>query len=122
MGSFGASNRLRLAAALAFSGLLAVAYLAAGRFGPVRAARDADPNVIWSIGKTDGTGDEFALGAAANLTFEVGKSSPKDWRERQDASVRNASVYKIRFALDQVPASSPVLDIECYFVSASPQA
>jgi hypothetical protein len=98
---------------------LGVLLMVAGRSG----VSDADPNVIWSIGKPDGSSDEFAPGAAKTLVYEIGKSTAgKDWRERQDSADDQAPVYRIRFTLPPAPPLPAELLIEGFFLGASPRA
>ncbi|MBU4271581.1 MAG: hypothetical protein KKA28_06945 [Planctomycetes bacterium] len=111
------------------SAIAAVTFLSIGQ-GPgknagaqAQAATEGEPNVIWSIGKTDGFSDEFASGSSKGLTYEIGKSSPrKDWREKQDSADHDPPVYRVRFRLDQVPASPPVLAIQCFSDALAPRA
>lgn len=78
-----------------------------------------DPNVIWSIGVTDNSGDEFSLGSAStSLTYKISAdATPQGWREQQ----RAGSVYKIRFNLDRVPESVPVLAINGLAMGLAPE-
>jgi alpha-mannosidase len=105
---------------LAAAAMLAIGY----RYSrsPVQAAPDSDPKVIWSIGKTDNSSDEFALGAAKQILYDAAKSRPgKDWRQRQDAATQTAPVYKVNFALD-APPPAPLLAIDCYFLDTVPES
>jgi hypothetical protein len=97
--------------------LLAIA-LAASVLG---AAPYQASDVIWSIGRADGSSDEFAAGSAKARTYEIGKSAPaKDWRERQDSADEQAPVYAVRFALEQVTPAELV--VEVFFLGPSPRA
>lgn len=114
--------RLRLGLALSATVLLAFAfwsYRSAAR--RVQAAPVQDPNLIWSIGQPDRSGDEFAAGAAPSLVYDTSASSPeRDWRQRQEAAGQNPPVYRVRFRLEQAPASVPVLSLDLFFLGPAP--
>lgn len=114
---------LRLGLATVAASLLGVGYWrdrSGSRF--VQAAPENDPNVVWTIGKTDNSSDEFGAGAARSLTYTIGRSSPsRDWRQRQDSAESGAPVWKVRFRLDQAPPS-PVIALDCFYLGASPQS
>ncbi|MCC6861299.1 MAG: hypothetical protein IT158_22215 [Bryobacterales bacterium] len=112
-------HRLRLACLAAL--LLCAAWLrdrpGAAR---VKAAQAADPDVIWSLGVLDNASDEFALGSAGTLAYDVASSSPaKDWRARQTAADQNPPVYRVRFRMNAAPA---VLHLDCLYPGIAPQA
>jgi hypothetical protein len=96
---------------------LAIAFVALA----LGAAPYQGSDLIWSIGKADGSSDEFATGAAKGLTYEIGKSSArKDWRERQDSADEQAPVYTVRFALEQ--AEPAELVVEVFLLGPSPRS
>jgi hypothetical protein len=81
-----------------------------------------DPNVIWSIGETDGLADEFAQGAASGVTYLAGKSTPREgWHQRQEASEDNPPVYRVRFPLERVPENGVTLAAELYYLESAPR-
>ncbi|HSB17738.1 MAG TPA: polysaccharide lyase family protein, partial [Bryobacteraceae bacterium] len=82
-----------------------------------------DPNVIWRIGQGDGLSDEFGLAPADDLTYTVGKSTPREgWRHRQIARAANPASYRVRFTLDAVPQHGAALDAGLFFVESAPHA
>lgn len=89
----------------------------------VAAAVESDPNIIWSIGKRDGSADEFGLGRAHDLTYVVGKSIPsKNWRRWLAAGLEGAApVHKIRFRLESLPATTPLLEMDLYTIGIAPR-
>ena len=115
--------RLRCGLATVFAVLIGVDWFLHRNAVPrVQAAPADDSNVLWSIGKADGSADEFSLGASSGLVYEAGKSSPRsDWRERQDAAPSQPPVYAVRFSLDRVPAA-PLLTLDYLFLSDPPRA
>ena len=120
---FSRQARVRLGLALSATVLLALALFShRGGFRRVHAAPTQDPNIVWSIGQPDNSGDEFAAGAAASLTYDTAGSLPeRDWRQRQDGGDANAPEYKVRFRLDRVP-DAPVLQAELFFLGAAPRS
>src|SRR5512142_2726782 len=67
-------------------------------FRRVEAARENDPNLIWSIGTVDNASDEFGPGAARDLVYDAGGNArPVNWRQRQDSADEGAPVYRVRF-------------------------
>jgi hypothetical protein len=111
---------LRGGLVLAGAGLLVIGYR--HDRGPVQAAQERDPNVVWSVGKPDNSSDEFALGSARQINYDAAKGQPeKDWRQRQDAALKDPPVYNVNFDLDALPPS-PLLAIDCYFVDTPPDA
>jgi hypothetical protein len=113
--------RSRLAAVTLAVALLGLLY-SREHSRPAKAARDADPNLIWSIGTSDNSGDEFGTGSVRSLTYTCGKSSPlKDWRQRQDADDESPSVYRVRFNLDQPPGPA-TLNVDGFFLGFAPRA
>jgi alpha-mannosidase len=98
--------------------LLAIGYWRTSRAGA--APPQNDPNVIWSIGQTDNSSDEFTLGSAESLSYTIGKDSASAWRQQQESASANAPVYRIDFGLDQVPAEAPTLALNCIYLGTSP--
>ena len=116
-------NRHRIALVLAGVLCLGAAWLRdRGLPSRVATVEESDPDVIWSIGKPDGVADEFNLGQARALTYVIGKSIPsKNWRQQQGSGLEGAApIYKIRFRLDSVPATTPLLRLDLYTVGIAP--
>ena len=83
-------------------------------------AQTGDPNVIWIIGRTDNSADEFARGTARSLVYDVtAGATSKDWREKQDAPDQP---YTIRFSLPKAPSSAPTLVVDGFFMEANPKS
>jgi len=99
------------------SALLACSWLVLPDADP---AQSSEADAYWRIGITDGLSDEFAAGAAQEIDYRVGASSSIEWHAVQDATADRPSVYRIHFALSQVPAFPPVLDAEVYFLAEPP--
>lgn len=112
--------RCRIAVALVFVSLLGALYWRA-RPPLAQAAPEADPDVIWSIGKSDNSSDEFVPGSQPKLFYIVGKSSPeKDWRERQMAAEGpGGPVYTVQFGMEEVPPAAE-LALDLFFLGPSP--
>ena len=85
-------------------------------------AADAQTNgndLLWSIGTTDNSGDEFGSGSVASLVYDVSPAAdPKQWREKQEVGQQ----YCVRFSLPQVPAAPMTLVIEGFFMEPGPRA
>jgi alpha-mannosidase len=100
--------------------------LLSGAFGgPVTGAASAAPveaggsRLVWSIGKTDNSGDEFARGSARTLAYDVsGGAGPKAWREQQTVG----DDYLIRFDLQRPAAPGYRLVVNGFFMEAGPAA
>ncbi|HZT31546.1 MAG TPA: glycosyl hydrolase-related protein [Bryobacteraceae bacterium] len=114
--------RLRIGLALSATALLAFAFWShRTAAAPVQAAPVRDPNLLWTIGRADNSGDEFAPGAAAGLVYDTAAGAPeRDWRQRQDAAAQSPPVYRIRFRLDQPPAAPLGLHVDVFFLGAAP--
>lgn len=97
--------------------LLASSWLVLPDAGP---AQSPDADAYWRIGITDGLSDEFAAGAAQTVDYQIGNSTAGEWHSDQSATA-NPSVYRIYFALPQLPAFPPVLDLEIYFLTEPPE-
>ena len=111
---------LRVGLVAAGAGLLVIGYRHSR--GAAQAAEGRDPNMVWSIGKPDNSADEFGLGAARQVNYDAAKGRPdKDWRQRQDAALKDPPVYNISFDLD-APPPSPLLAVDCYFLDTPPDA
>ena len=110
---------IRISLSLSFTALLCAVYWKTQEAPVVKAIATDNPNVIWSIGEIDNSGDEFSLGTADRLTYEVSPAArPANWKERQDAGPHP---YTVRFQLASVPASPPVLAIDGFFMGLSPK-
>jgi Polysaccharide lyase family 4, domain III len=108
---------VRSALVLSAIALLALSYWSSPPAVPSWAAED--PNLYWSIGTQDDSSDEFLPGSQPNLTYTIGKSTPrKDWRERQGPG----AVYRIEFPLDGVPSPAPLLVIDAFIFGITPHA
>jgi hypothetical protein len=89
----------------------------------VEAAPTWDANTIWSLGRPDGSGDEFTAGAASSLVCDASSTSPEStWRQRQEAALENPPVYRVRFRLDQPPAPVSVLALDLFFLGPAPRS
>jgi hypothetical protein len=82
------------------------------------AAEVRDPNVIWTIGRDDNSPDEFGLNSAKEISYEIGRNSPRDWLQQQKADVQVAT---IGFPLESVPSFAPVLALDCAFTGVAPR-
>jgi len=114
----------RIIVILVFVAALLIAFFQQGRIpGPARAAAPPpDPDVLWSIGQTDGAGYEFGMGSAKALAFRPGKDTAKDgWRESQSCAETESPVYKVIFPLEEVPAQGAVLSAELYSLGLAPR-
>ncbi|MBI4662135.1 MAG: hypothetical protein HY735_25215 [Verrucomicrobia bacterium] len=95
----------------------------------VLAAPEADPSaqVIWSIGKPDGSSIEFAPGARDKLTFTIGQSNvSRDFAGHQNGSAGfdGATVekpYTIVFTLKEPLAERYHLVVELIYRSGAPR-
>lgn len=97
--------------------LIAQLTLLAGLALPVGARAET----YWRIGMADGAGAEFTRGAAAQLVYDIERGSkPADWRQDQQSANSQPSVYTIRFTLREVPAVSPVLELDGFFTTMAP--
>ena len=87
--------------------------------------RAAEP--LWSIGKPDGLGIEFAPGSRGALTFNVGQSVvSKDFAGHQDGSVSfdgktNERPYTISFTWPHGPTANCELVLDLIFNTGGPQ-
>jgi alpha-mannosidase len=79
----------------------------------------SDPNVIWSIGTTDHSGDEFAAKPADSIRYDIARGAePNQWPEKQDSARQN---YGVRFDLPEKLSSPAALVIEGFFLEAGPR-
>ncbi len=123
--SFTPSHRsIRILLAVAAAILLTLVYVHEKRATTqAQSAPEGDPDIIWRIGVADGSSDEFAAGSSPSLTYQIGKSLPEqDWRERQNAAEQQAPAYTITFDLEKLPAKTPLLAVDLYFLSIAPRA
>lgn len=110
---------VRISLSFAFTALLCAVYWKTQEAPAASAFAKNDPNVIWSIGERDNSGDEFSLGSADHLTYEVAPNAKSaEWKERQDAGPHP---YRVRFQLASVPASPVVLAIDGFFMGLAPK-
>jgi hypothetical protein len=85
-------------------------------------------NTVWSIGKTDGSSIEFAIGEREKLAYTVGASVPeKDFSARQLGSVSldpqvpsREYPYTIAFDLAEPPSGRYELILDLVFPTAAP--
>ena len=82
---------------------------------------------LWTIGKPDGLGIEFAPGSRGDLTFTVGQNAvSRDFAGHQDGSVgfdgkTNERSYTIVFDLPDGPAKNCELVLDLIFNTGGPQ-
>lgn len=84
----------------------------------LRAAEPDNRDVIWSIGVTDTSAEEFTAGSSRSLVYDISRgASARDWRQKQSAP---NDTYVIRFPLSHVPTPAAALVIEGYVMEAGP--
>lgn len=82
---------------------------------------------LWSIGKPDGVGIEFAPGGRGELTFTIGQSTPsRDFAgQHQGATGFDGQVterpYTIRFDLAEAASANYELVLDLIFTTGAPQ-
>ena len=112
---------MRLRITILFTCLLTVAFVATRHSTAVRAVQNVDPNVVWAIGTADNASDEFATGSTDSLTYQVGSSTNRDWRQQQAVPATGKAAYTVRFPLSQVP-SAPLFEMQCLMLGGGPSA
>lgn len=86
-----------------------------------------DDDLVWSIGKTDGSSIEFAPGSPLELTFKVGESDvSKDFAGLQEGTLswmeelNGEKPYSVEFDLPEAPQTDFELELQLLFKNGAP--
>lgn len=82
--------------------------------------RNGQADLIWRIGTSDHSADEFGAGSADTVIYDITRGAgPKQWKQEQEKPEQN---YRILFDLPgQLPAGA-VMVLEGFFRQAGPRA